>query len=76
VKSNFGTLGLTVGFALFILGFLSLILNLIGINLIFLQWLDFSGKTLGWFLRLLMVVFGLVCIIVFARPHSIDRYKK
>jgi hypothetical protein len=76
VKSNLNTPLLTLGFLFFILGFLSLILNLIGINLVFLQWLDFAGHSLGWLFRLIFIIIGIVLIVMFAQPHSINRYKK
>jgi hypothetical protein len=53
-----------IGFALFILGMLALVLQLVGVQLVFLTWLDNWGGGIGFFLRLLMIIIGLVIIIV------------
>lgn len=53
-----------IGFTLFIVGMLALVLQLVGVQLVFLTWLDSWGGGMGFFLRLMMIVVGLVLIIV------------
>jgi hypothetical protein len=53
---------LSLGFFLFISGFLSLILMMTGLKLSFLGFLDFFGRGFGFLLRLLMIIGGIVMI--------------
>lgn len=53
-----------IGFALFMLGMLALVLQLVGVQLIFLTWMDNWGGGIGFLLRLIMIIVGLVIIIV------------
>lgn len=53
-----------IGFILFVLGFLALVLQMVGVQLMFLTWLDTWGGGTGLFLRLLMIIAGLVIVIV------------
>lgn len=53
-----------IGFTLFMLGMLALVLQLVGVQLIFLTWLDNWGGGIGFLLRLIMIIVGLVIIIV------------
>ncbi len=59
---------LVSGFLLFLYGFLAIILQFIGIQFIFLTWIDLGGNLLGFVIRLLMVISG----IVLAAWGSID----
>jgi hypothetical protein len=56
------------GFLLFLYGFLAIILQFIGIQFTFLTWIDLGGNLLGFVIRLLMVIGG----IVLAAWGSID----
>ena len=49
-----------IGFLLFTVGFLSLILQLVGIKLSFLVWIDAFGGAIGLAIRLLMILSGIV----------------
>ena len=51
-----------LGFVLIILGFLSLVLMLVGVQLSFLTWIDAAGRLGGFLLRLLMIISGFVII--------------
>lgn len=63
---------LIAGFFLFLFGFLSIVLQFVGLQLTFLVWLDAGGSLLGFVLRLLMVIAG----IVLAAWASIDTEKE
>ena len=53
-----------IGFILFVLGFLALVLQMVGVQLVFLTWLDNWGGGIGLFLRISMIITGLVIVIV------------
>jgi hypothetical protein len=53
-----------IGFILFVLGFLALVLQMVGVQIAFLTWLDSWGGGTGLFLRILMIIVGLVIVIV------------
>ena len=55
---------LTIGFLLFILGGSALVLSLVGIQLSFLTWIDAGGRLLGFIIRLLMIVGGIVIAVL------------
>ena len=61
---NKGWLSL-VGFVLAGLGFLALILSIVGVKLSFLTWIDQPGPLFGFLMRIVMIVAGLI-IIYFA----------
>lgn len=63
---------LIAGFFLFLIGFLAIILQFVGLQLTFLVWIDAGGNLLGFVLRLLMVIAG----IVLAAWASIDTEKE
>lgn len=58
------TLLTTVGFLLFVFGFLALILSMIGIQLTMLKWIDAPGRLVGLLIRLVMILGGLVLVYV------------
>ncbi len=51
-----------LGFVLIMLGMLSLILLLVGVQLSFLTWIDAAGKPGGFVIRILMILSGFVII--------------
>ena len=51
---------LILGFLLFLFGFLALILMLVGIQFSFLAFIDSGGRTLGFVVRMVMIVGGLI----------------
>ena len=53
-----------IGFTLFLLGSMSLILNFVGVRFSFLVWLDAMGRLPGFITRILMIVIGVVLIIL------------
>jgi len=54
--------GTIIGIVLALLGFFALVLSLVGIKLSFLVFIDGNGPLLGFVIRLLMIVFGLVIV--------------
>lgn len=56
----------TIGFLLFTIGMLALVLSLVGVQLSFLTWIDKPGRLFGFLIRILMVLLGVV-IVVLAR---------
>ena len=61
MKKNKGTLTL-IGFILISLGFLAIILSMVGLRFTFLSWIDAPGALFGFTIRLLMVVTGFVLV--------------
>jgi len=51
-----------VGFVLAGLGFLALVLSLVGVQFSFLTWIDKPGRLFGFVMRLLMILVGIVLI--------------
>ena len=61
-----------IGFLLFVLGMLSLVLILIGANLSYLAWIDKPGSPRGIIIRLLMIGGGLVISYLALNPPRDD----
>jgi hypothetical protein len=53
-----------IGFLLFLLGSLALVLSLVGIQLTMLTWIDAPGKLFGFIVRLLMIIVGITMVAV------------
>lgn len=51
-----------VGFLLIALGFMAIILSLVGLRFSFLAWLDAPGALFGFVIRLLMIVTGFILV--------------
>ena len=60
---NKGILSL-IGFSLFLLGMLSLVLSLVSVQLSFLTWIEAGGRGIGLLIKLMMIVVGVVLIVV------------
>ncbi len=61
MNKNKGLLTL-VGFLLAGIGFLALVLSVVGAKLSFLLWIDSAGALLGFVARLLMILIGIIII--------------
>lgn len=61
-----------LGFLLFIIGMLSLVLILIGANLSYLAWIDKPGTPRGILIRILMIGGGLVMSYMALNPPRDD----
>ena len=53
-----------LGFLLFIIGSLAFILTLIGVDLVFLKWLNVFGNGVSFMLKLLMAFGGVILIYI------------
>ena len=53
-----------IGFLLFIIGSLAFILTLIGVDLVFLKWMNIFGNGVSFMLKLLMAFGGVVLIYI------------
>jgi uncharacterized integral membrane protein len=52
----------SIGFLLFIIGFVALVLSLVGVKLSYLNWIDNWGGLPGFIIRLLMIISGIVIV--------------
>ena len=59
-----------LGFILAGIGFLALILSLVGVQLAFLTWIDQPGKLFGFIIKLLMILVGIVVIYLVQTDFS------
>lgn len=59
---------LILGFLLFVIGMISLVLILIGANLTYLTWIDKPGTPRGILIRILMIGGGLVLAYLALNP--------
>jgi hypothetical protein len=62
MNSNKKTVITTIGFLLAGVGFLALVLSLVGVKLSYLVWLDRPGALFGFVAKLVMIIAGLVMI--------------
>lgn len=53
---------LIIGFLLFFIGFLSIILNIVGVEFSFLTWLDHLGGLMAFITKVLMIIGGIVIL--------------
>jgi uncharacterized Tic20 family protein len=53
-----------IGFLLLLFGMLALVLSLVSVQLSFLTFIDGQGRLLGFVIRLLMVIIGIVLMIL------------
>ncbi len=60
-----------IGFLLFAVGLLALILSLVGLKLSYLTWIDASSRGLGLVIRLIMI-FGGVSLMYVGKMNEID----
>lgn len=58
------TVSTIIGFLLFIIGGLALVLSLIGVQLSYLTWIDAPGRLFGFVARLLMILAGIVMVVL------------
>lgn len=54
----------TIGFLIAGIGFLALVLSMVGVKLAYLVWLDRSGPLLGFVGKLVMIIIGFIFIYV------------
>jgi hypothetical protein len=63
MRKNRGLLTL-VGFLIAGIGFVALILSLVGLQLSFLTWIDAPGRLFGFVMRLVFIIIGMVLIVL------------
>jgi uncharacterized integral membrane protein len=63
------TIIMILGFVLFVLGMLSLVLILIGANFSYLAWMDKPGSPRGLIIRLVMIGGGLIMSYMALNPE-------
>lgn len=61
MKINKGIITL-VGFLLAGIGFLALVLSVVGVKLSFLTWIDRPGPLFGFVIRLVMIIAGIIIV--------------
>lgn len=62
MNQNRKALVTTIGFLLTGIGFLALVLSLVGVKLSFLVWLDKPGALFGFVAKLVMIIAGFVIV--------------
>ena len=62
-----------IGFLLFVMGVLSMVLILIGANLSYLTWIDKPGSPRGIIIRILMIGGGLVLSYMALNPEQDEK---
>ena len=68
-KKTFFTI---LGFVIFALGFLALIMSLVNLKLSILSFIDKPGRTFGFVVRLVMIFGGMVMLYVARTENRID----
>ena len=53
-----------LGFLMFIIGGSALVLSLVGVKFAFLTWIDLGGPLLGFILRIVMMIGGIVLAVL------------
>ena len=53
-----------LGFALAGLGFLSIVLSLVGVQFAFLLWLDSFGRLFGFVAKIVMIIAGILILYI------------
>ena len=53
-----------IGFALAGLGFLSIVLSLVGVQFAFLLWLDSFGRLFGFVAKIVMIIAGILILYI------------
>ncbi len=55
---------LLLGYVLFVFGFTAIILQLVGVQWAFLQGIEMGGRLLGFVIKILMVIAGVMIIVL------------
>jgi len=53
-----------LGFLLFCTGFLAIVLELVGVDLVFLLWMDTFGSLASFLMKLLMIILGVIIVVI------------
>lgn len=52
-----------IGFLMFMLGFLSIVLSIVGVQFQFMMWMDTWGRGWGFLARLILMMAGILTVI-------------
>lgn len=52
-----------IGFLMFMLGFLSIVLSIVGVQFQFMMWMDIWGRGWGFLGRLILMMSGILIVI-------------
>jgi len=64
-----------IGFVLFVIGVVSVVINLVGLNFGFLQWADTMGQLGAFLFKVTMIFIGVVLVVlVNSNEDSYDEY--
>lgn len=53
-----------IGFTLFFISFLSIVLSMIGLQFKFMEWPDYLGRGTGFLIRLTIAIVGIILVII------------
>jgi len=62
----------TLGFALFLMGFLSILFSLVGLELTILKWMSSFGRTTALIIKLVMLFGGVIIMYISKMPPERD----
>lgn len=66
LKSKIGKGGLIIG----AMGIMSIVLSIFNYNIRLLAWIDMWGETMGWIIRILLIVGGGALFFLFGRDEE------
>jgi hypothetical protein len=66
IKSKLGKGGLIIG----AMGIMSIVLSLFNYNIRLLAWIDMWGDTMGWIIRILLIIGGGALFFMFGRDEE------
>jgi len=70
-RKNLLTIG---GFLLFLLGFLGIVVNMVGLHFALTDWVNYIvGPTIGFIFKIILIISGIVLVIL-AYGNDEDRY--
>ncbi len=61
----------TIGMYMAIAGVASIVLHFLGMNLAILVWIDMWGPTMGWVIRIGLIVVGVLLLIAGGRGEEV-----
>jgi hypothetical protein len=62
-----------LGFVLFMLGFISIVVNMVGLPFMLTDWIYLIlGKTIGFFLKIVMIIAGVVIVVANLNSNDDD----
>jgi len=62
-----------LGFVLFMLGFISIVVNMVGLPFMLTDWIYLIlGRTIGFFLKIVMIIAGIVIVVANLNSNDDD----